>query len=155
MNIVEQKIVKLRAITLWRPWPVAVALMGKPIENRTWDAWLRQGEWVAVHAGKKWDANGVRWIERVIRPTDRSLLDPQHPMNAPGVVAVARFKGCVTASDSPWFTGPVGWQFDRRIPFSQPVDCPGRQGIWTMSEVDRDRVLRAAQHRPLLDFADR
>ena len=130
----------LRAITLWRPWPSAMAHLGKPLENRTWASWLKPGEWVAIHAGKKFDQAGAEWVARGFEIEDAAaFLSPaNHPT---GVILLARFKQNVEAAESPWFTGPVAWEFDRRIVLDKPVDCAGKQGIWMLSPEQRASVL--------------
>ena len=49
----------MRAVTLRHPWAYAVKMLGKDIENRTWDPGvsLKVGERFAIHAGKPPRAN--------------------------------------------------------------------------------------------------
>lgn len=135
---------RMRAITLHRPWPGAMAYLGKSFENRTWASWLTPGEWVAIHAGKKFDKEGAQWIKRVFgsEGTEAFLCSDNHPT---GVILLARFKQNVEASDSLWFTGPVAWEFDQRILLDEPVDCSGKQGIWQLSTAQRASVLAQCQ----------
>ncbi|MBD1918910.1 MULTISPECIES: hypothetical protein [Cyanophyceae] len=118
----------LMAITLHRPWPYAVINLGKPIENRPWPCPLKPGSFLAIHAGKKYDRQGARWIRETL-DLEFPLDGPEHPT---GIVAIARFVGNVTASDSPWFVGPIGWQFADVVEIL-PVQCNGQQRLWRVS----------------------
>ncbi len=121
-----------RAITLHRPWAYAVAHLGKSIENRTWKCPLRPGEWLAIHAGKKWDKAAPTWVESMGLGT--MPPEDQHPT---GIVAVARFHRNITESDSLWFVGPVGWEFDQVVAID-PIPARGKQGIWGLSGEQQD-----------------
>ena len=126
----------LRVITLHRPWAWAVAHLGKDIENRTWVCPIQPGQPLAIHAGKKWDADGADWIMRQgfsLPPKD------DHPN---GIVAIATFQGNFEASDSRWFFGPVGWALTDVVAIA-PIDCKGQQGLWTVKEPLLSQVREA------------
>ena len=119
----------LMAVTLHRPWAYAVAHLGKPVENRTWACPLKPGSLIAIHAGKKYDRQAADWIRQSLG-LDLPIDGPEHPT---GIVAIARFTGNVTASESPWFVGPIGWQL-ADVAAILPVPCKGQQGIWKVPE---------------------
>lgn len=128
----------LRAITLHRPWAYAIAHLGKDIENRTWDCWIDKAyPYLAIHAGNKWDSGAAKWIE------NQGLgVVPPEAENPKGIVAIARFKGNTTASDSPWFVGPVGWQLSDVVAIP-PIECKGQQGLWMVPDELLSRVNEA------------
>lgn len=128
----------LYAITLHRPWAFAVAHLNKDIENRTWECPLEPGSYIAIHAGKTWDEEGAEWIG-----LERLPPEPEHPL---GIVAIARFMGNITTSNSPWFFGPVGWKLEGAIAIP-PVACRGRQKLWRVPE-ELLPELRAAYRSP-------
>lgn len=105
-----------------------MAHLGKPIENRSWKCPLNPGDYLAIHAGKQWDAKQAAWIEEKFQVSIGP--DNQHPT---GVVAVVRFVGNVQASESPWFFGPWGWVMEDPVAIA-PVPCGGMQRLWTMSD---------------------
>lgn len=118
----------LKAITLHRPWGYAIAHLGKDIENRTWNCWLPTGSLLAIHNGQKWDKAGVEFIKQL------GLEPPtQEEDKAGGIIAIVRFQGNITQSDSHWFFGPVGWQLSDVVPV-EPVFCKGSQGLWSVPE---------------------
>lgn len=124
----------MNAITLNRPWPHAIAYLGKRIENRTWPAPQHAiGKRIAIHAGRRWDdigASTLRSMGYALPPK------PQHPT---GIILTARLVGCihsyspsgtVAAVDDPWFTGPFGWQLEDIEILPEPFPIKGRQGLW-------------------------
>lgn len=56
---------RMRAISLWRPWPWAFFHAGKRIENRGWPPprWTL-GEWVAMHAALRFDDEALARMQR-------------------------------------------------------------------------------------------
>lgn len=119
----------LKAITLHRPWPYAIARLGKRIENRNWECPLQPGDYIAIHAGKKFDEAGAAWIRQKIGvgcPPDGD----KHPT---GIVVICQFRGNIYESDDPWFTGKIGWGLTSAISID-PVPCSGQQGLWNVPE---------------------
>jgi hypothetical protein len=118
----------LKAITFHRPWAYAIAHLGKDIENRSWACPLPPSRLIAIHAGRKYDRQAADWIRQSL-----GLDCPIEEAHPGGIVAIARFVGNVTASDSPWFVGPIGWQLADVVAID-PVPCSGQQGLWTVPD---------------------
>ncbi|MBD1917186.1 MULTISPECIES: hypothetical protein [Cyanophyceae] len=119
----------LKAITFHRPWAYAIAHLGKDIENRSWACPLATGSVIAIHAGLKYDRQSADWLRQNIGlgcPPDGS----EHPT---GIVAIARFVGNVTSSDSPWFRGPIGWRLADVVAIPA-VPCSGKQRLWLVPD---------------------
>ena len=149
----------MRALTLWRPWDEPVACGTKPVENRSWapPSSIR-GAWIAIHAGKKYDAGGAAFImQRGFSLLPRAASDSRSGC----VVAVVRLAGAFhqTAPEpiwhdptwqavllSPWFCGPWGWLFDRAVSL-RPIPCRGAQGLWILPS-DVERLVRAELRGP-------
>jgi rhodanese-related sulfurtransferase len=118
----------IMGITLQQPWAWAIHEMGKPIENRGWapPEWML-GRYLAIHAGKKWDAEGAEWIH------SRFFRYPlREEMTFGAIVAVAQLVDVVRESPSKWFVGPVGWVLDDVVAI-EPVPCRGKQRLWALS----------------------
>ena len=119
----------MKVLTLHRPWAYAIAFLGKDIENRSWECYLRRGTWLGIHAGKKWDSDGAEWIE------SRFGLVLPEAAKQEGIVAVTTFDGNVTQSNSPWFIeDSIGWKLKDVKPLNQPIECKGSQGLWSTTE---------------------
>lgn len=131
-----------KAVTLYRPWPYAIAALGKRIENRHRRPPLKSGEWIAIHAGKKWDVAGAKWIESQNLGYSFAdfLPEPEHPT---GLICIARYLRSITESNDPWFCGPVGWVFDKVIDLPKPISCRGQQWIWSIPEDVRSQLSEA------------
>lgn len=121
---------RLPCVTLHRPWGYAVTDLGKPVENRNWPCFLAVGQLIAIHNGQKWDKEALEWIHRLDSRFD--LLRPESSYPAQHVIAIARFAGNVTESESPWFSGPIGWQLEDVVKI-EPIACPGSQRIWYLT----------------------
>lgn len=127
----------LRAVTLWRPWPYCITHLGKPIENRSWECWLKEGDFLAIHAGKRWDKEGAAWVAE-----NFGMIPPRPYHVESAIVAVCRFGGNVRHSASKWFFGPVGWSLYEVVPI-EPVKAMGKQGLWKVEGETLEQVRAA------------
>jgi hypothetical protein len=144
----------VKAITLKHPWPWAVAVLGKRIENRKWlpsPRQLKVDDYLAIHGGK-WPTSGSDLDDVMCEATDlafahRDKLPGGNPTlldvaKFSGIVAVCRFGGAVTDSPNPWFEGPYGWVLGSVVVLPRPVICKGAQGLWDIPE----EVLTEVRH---------
>lgn len=128
----------MKAITLHRPWPYAIARLGKNIENRRWPAPSKLiGQHLAIHAGQKLDEAGVRWIHRNIIWAPAKLPEEAHAAGV--IVATCTLAACVHIDsmegrrierENPWAAGPYLWILRRIHPLETPVAARGQQGLW-------------------------
>jgi len=135
----------LRALTIHQPWAWFIAKGYKPIENRSWrPPQSLVGNWLAIHAGKKWD------IAEVASNTSFAHVNCRAPLPSSigamgdqcgSILAVARVTGFVAESASPWFFGPVGWTLADVVELPEPVACRGAQGLWKVPADVYERVL--------------
>lgn len=133
----------MRALTLWQPWAHAICYLGKRIENRSWHPPGRQiGQDLAIHAGKRLDRDAVDEIEYYFAD-----MQDSPPMVFGAVVAVARLRGFARTAEEirrhgvdvdgrAWWSGPghVAWILDDIRVLDRPIQCRGRQGLWTLDE---------------------
>lgn len=143
----------MKALTLWRPWPVAIfhlpAEVAKRVENRSWKPPASLiGQRIAIHAGKTWDDDGYEmlepiWVELGIKP-DLDLVRQTGLIGTALLSGVAQEVGlsaiALTAGRWPsaghsetvqeWWAGPYGWLLDDVRPLPEPIPCKGRQGLW-------------------------
>lgn len=128
----------MKAITLHRPWAWAIASGHKDIENRDWKPYgLQSGDLLAIHAGKKWDKQGVLFIEAL-----GITVPPEHE-HPTGIIAIAQFFDCVDVegTDSPWAVGGWCWRLGNVRQVS-PIAIPGQQKLFNLSpEVERLLLL--------------
>lgn len=126
----------MRCLSIRQPWASLIIAGHKDIENRTWCT-AHRGP-LLIHAAS-----------RVDRHADvRGLLTADDVAQLPrgGIIGVVDVVDCVTASASPWFTGPVGWVLrdQKALPFSR---CPGQQGLFEVTP--QQSTLRALGRRRL------
>lgn len=137
----------MKAITLWRPWPYAVMWCGKRVENRSW-APPRSliGQRIAIHAGKKFDAEDAALIASASTTPMNLLQEARQPT---GIVCTAVLAAVVTAADNPrarfgfWWAGPVGWVLDDVRLLPEAVPCRGAQGLWDVPSDVEARINAA------------
>ena len=120
-----------RAITIRQPWAWPIAESIKDIENRTWFDRTVSGA-IYIHAGKE-PAEDFEQIRFQIARDHDVLIPSLSELQFGGFVAKAMFQPFVHESESPWFTGPIGYPIFSvvKIPF---VPCRGAQGFWTIQE---------------------
>jgi len=120
----------IKGLTLWQPWAWCVAAAGKRVENRTWKPpAARVGEWLAIHAGQKFDPTAARQLAELLGMEEL----PAAASRKGAIVAVARLVAVVDSSDDPWFVGPVGWVLDE-VKQIDPLPCAGAQGFWNLPD---------------------
>lgn len=133
----------VRALTVKQPWAWAIARGWKDIENRNWPVpKFLLGEWVAIHASKSWDSEGLEGFCDIMDATGRG--DPIYDCDdvRGAVIAVVRLEGDVLRHSSPWFTGPHGFIMRDAIKLPDPIGCRGALNFWRLpAAVDAD--LRA------------
>lgn len=131
----------MRAITLWRPWDQAILYGGKRIENRPWPLPSCMANVpIALHAGKKFDKEGVRWM------MERGLyIPPRDECSPTGIVGVFWVSKIVRHGEpeaaSKWFFGPYGWVISKVQPFEFPIACRGMQKLWNPSPDLQQQIL--------------
>lgn len=124
----------MKSLTLYRPWPNAIAHHGKRIENRTWaPPGSIIGQQLAIHAGKKVDKEAVEELGI-------------EPGTAGAIVAVVTVLGWVKElkanhPQAMWFCGPCGWVLSDVRPLSLLVPCCGAQGLWVLPDDVETRVV--------------
>lgn len=123
-----------RALTIRHPWAWLVAHGYKPVENRSKPPPKALiGQRVAIHASRRLDDDA----------RDSALVSPHFDRNPDEfmkslvstfgcILGTAVLTGHVTASDSPWFTGPYGWLFADPIVLAEPIPAKGALGFWRL-----------------------
>lgn len=133
----------VRALSVRQPWAWALLFAGKDIENRGGPSWARMplprpDEWIALHASAGCTADeyrAVRWAMGTTGDIGSRLATPIGPVPAlaelprGGVVGRLRIAERVTASESPWWEGPIGLRVAaaESVPF---VRCAGALGLF-------------------------
>ena len=128
----------MKALSIQQPWAWAI-LHGKPVENRTWPTRF-SGQFL-IHAGKKFDHEGYRWILEH-RYALFALIEIPHRDSFPmgGVVGKSRVVDCVDYHPSPFFFGPWGFV----LADSQPtvfVSCRGQLGFFDVPDEIANKAL--------------
>ena len=114
-----------RALSIRQPWAWLILHAGKDVENRTWKTHLRGT--VLIHAGatmSRADYDAALLFVRSI--SDRICFDPglgfpsfeELKAQTGGIVGSVEITGCVSRSDSPWFTGDVGFLLANPTPMA-------------------------------------
>lgn len=151
------------ALTLWRPWPFAIFHLppseAKPVENRGWKPPASViGKRIAIHAGKKYDADADDFI--FVSQLDIDKVGNDARLKHEGIVGTVLVWGWVQATESMfpesrklvgfggrvteaqalkvirsrWFCGPYGWVMAERRTLAMPVACKGAQGLWRVPD---------------------
>lgn len=135
---------ELRALTVMQPHAWAITEGLKDVENRTWRFPLPLGSTIALHAGAKYDADGltvdVPWL-----PTD---------LPARAIVALVDIVGDHHASEcerpdrvrpycSPWaLPRHRHWELVNVRALRYPEPCVGRLWLFRVPSLTAERVRR-------------
>lgn len=155
----------MKVVTVRPPWSDLLAMRIKKAEFRSWKTNYRGR--LAIHAGKTVDAAAMERFWRILN--DPALLarefprpvSPQdverlkgylaHPRKGV-VVAVGRLAGC---EKSEYYYRELGfseeswaWIFEDMVELRREVRIVGRQGLFTASPQDSDRIRAALQGPP-------
>lgn len=97
----------MKALSIRQPWAWLIVNGLKDIENRTWKTKFR-GEFL-IHASQYRGPKGdwEKWMKLI--ETKYSILLPNSPVLAGGIVGKAELVDCVQKSGSEWFDGPNGF----------------------------------------------
>jgi hypothetical protein len=136
-----------KCLSLRQPWAWLVVNGHKDIENRSWETKHRGP--LLIHASQRPVPNLVEVRADVWRRFHVQIPDE---LEYGGVVGQVNVVDCVTASDSPWFLGQVGFVCDDAmcLPF---LPMKGRLGIFAVEpgilrKLKRDSERRPRQKRP-------
>ena len=104
----------------------------KDIENRSWplpkNFTLPQR--IYVHASLRVD-DCIEALSAMGIPPAFTLMGFSPVIARRGaLVGEVDITGCITESDSPWFTGPYGFSLANPELYEEPIPCKGKQGFW-------------------------
>lgn len=137
------------ALSLKQPWPVAIFLLRKRIENRSRNTNYR-GDFL-IHASKGFDSDGWFWIKEQAKQHGWKLprgFDDEDWFPRGGIVGRARVSNVLKFGKDnadhhkPWFFGPYGYELAdvEEVPF---VPCSGSvQLFWRVPSWVRDAIER-------------
>lgn len=117
----------MKALSIRQPWAWLIVNGYKTVENRPRSTEYR-GQ-ILLHASKTLDKDGYEYCSSILNiPT----VDMFSRMSG-GFVGLANIVDCVTSSQSPWFTGPVGWVMSdpQSIDF---IPYRGQLGLFTVPD---------------------
>lgn len=132
----------MRAITCQQPWAQLIAEGLKDVENRTWTTKWRGP--LLIHAGLQYDV-----LARIPDGVDIDQHEAAREAVQRGHNRRGAFVGVVQLVDvneagnetSRWaMPGHKHWLLRDPIALDEPIEAPGRQGLWMPSERELQRV---------------
>ena len=143
----------MKALSLSQPWCWSLfdPIANKDVENRSWPPPIKMiGETIAIHAAKSFDEKPIYGPNKDMTPIGYLLslgIEVPARFEHSVIVGIANIDRVVTdgASLPPmtrrYFFGPYGWLIPLRRKLVTPIQCSGKQGLWTVPE-DKVRELR-------------
>lgn len=121
----------MKALSIRQPWAWLIVNGHKDIENRTWATKFRGP--LLIHASKGMTRDDYLACEIFCADIPGVKLPAFEDLQRGGIVGQAEMTDCVRKSESPWFTGEVGFVMANARP--RPFHpCKGALGFF---EVER------------------
>lgn len=122
----------MKVLTIRQPWAQLIANGVKDVENRTWRTGVRGR--IAIHASAAETSKGdILAACRVLRQCgmrDEASWIAWTMFPRAAIIATAELVDCVVTSDSPWFTGPYGFELRNVKKLATPIPAKGKLGFW-------------------------
>lgn len=123
----------MKALTARQPWPWAIMIGVKPVENRS-RRFHHRGP-LLIHASQQEETDMVDQVLELIAEetgTAVSLLRNAYRQQATrgAIVGAVTVTDCVTEHASRWFAGPHALVLERPQRAYRPVHCHGQLGLW-------------------------
>lgn len=129
----------MKALTLMRPWSLAIVQYGKNIENRSWIPPRSViGSTIAIHSGKSIDYEAMEFIEKV---TGKKVPE-ELPTGIIGTAILTGYKEVTKMKSSPWAFGPYCWLLEDPIILEEPISIKGSLGFWNVPEQYESLLIR-------------
>ena len=144
----------MNALSIKHPWAWLIVQGIKDIENRSWPTDYRGS--LLIHASKKWDEQGEKWIwSRIFDRWNLPLRDLPHRddprIHYGALIGKVDLVDCIRKSRSgrpasPWFFGPWGWVLRNAIEFPAPIFYRGQLGLFEVSDHSQKRFFPKNDH---------
>lgn len=117
----------MRALSIRQPWAWLIVNGYKPVENRDWSLSWRGP--LLIHAAKVVAKGYYQDVAAMVDQEFGIQVPALADIERGGIVGAANLVDCVSAMDSPWFTGKFGLVLAdaRPVPF---VACKGALGLF-------------------------
>jgi hypothetical protein len=120
----------LKVISIRQPWAWLLMHSTKDLENRDWYS-AHRGI-LAIHAAKGMTMGEYCDAYDFVFSFDKflaSAIPRPKDLVRGAIIGTMVMRGCVTESDSPWFTGRYGFVLDTPQP-CEPIPIKGALGLW-------------------------
>lgn len=139
----------IRVLSLWRPWPAAILLGPKRVENRPRRWRIPEGGMLLVlHGAKRWDKAGALAIRELWPEFNQVRLRSSHPSLETGLVGVVLVRDVVHISEvadlqhDPWAFGPYCYRLSHPVPFRRRWEMRGSQGLFRVGDEALEELIR-------------
>ena len=135
----------MKALSFWQPWGWLVVSGLKDVDNRP--RGTKHGGPLLVHASKKWDSEGERWLyinacRGRIPVMDYAMRHDQRIVYG-ALIGIVDVVDCVTQHTSPWFCGPNGLVLRDAVKFETPFPFKGQLGLFDVPDGLADQIMNA------------
>lgn len=133
----------MRCLSFWQPWGWLVVSGLKDVDNRPRGTKYRGP--LLVHASKKWDTEGERWL--YINACKGRIPLVEYPMRHDqrivygAIIGLVEVVDCVTQHKSPWFCGPNGLVVRNASQFEKPFPFKGQLGLFDVPDTVVKQIL--------------
>jgi hypothetical protein len=132
----------LKAISLWQPWAIAIALSLKTWETRSWKTHYRG--WLVICAAQKTSRQQQETYVRICHQHHIDLsIHPWSQLPRGCAVALVNLTDCVLITEEliaqqseierslgDWQPGRYAWKLEQLHLLTPPIPVKGKQGLW-------------------------
>lgn len=138
----------MKALSVRQPWASLLVMKHprndrrpiKDIENRKWRPRTLQMPFEClIHASQTFEENDFPIIRERCAKLGIEVPDPELLPRGAYIGQVTIFN-VVTASASPWFVGPFGFEIIDPLPFIRPIPAAGLPGFWDVDAEFADDI---------------
>lgn len=122
----------MKCISIQQPWAGLILTGYKDIENRSWST-AHRGR-LAIHAGAKMYEDSFTSATAIMKRIGKRI-DPRGmaQFTRSAIVGYVDLIDIVVESDSPWYTGDIGWILANPVAI-KPIPYRGKLGLFDIPD---------------------
>lgn len=145
LQMAQRDYVRVKAISLWQPWASLIVLGEKRYETRSWAPALKRGDWLLIHAAKKWSGELLAYCKDPLVAETLAkwgITDPKSQLPFGAALGLCRYIAAWKTDDfiplrkerklGDYSPNRFAWELELVHVFDKPVQMTGAQGLFSV-----------------------